>query len=55
MADAPLRRVSDDFLCCYCHIDLLGPIPEDIEVNFGLGPCARPHTLDHENMELERE
>ena len=54
MADAPLRRVNDACLCCYCHMDLRGPLPEDIAVTFGLRPCALPYTRDHEDMELAK-
>ena len=35
-------------------MDPLGPLPEDIAVNFGLRPCALPYTQDHERMELAK-
>ena len=35
-------------------MDLHGPLPEDIAVDFGLGPCALPYTRNNEHMELEK-
>ena len=34
-------------------MDLRGPLPGYIAVNFGLRPFALPYTQDHEDMELD--
>ena len=54
MTDAPLRRVTDACLWCYCEMDLRGPLPEYIAVNFGLKPCEITYTRDHEHMGLAK-
>ena len=54
MADTPIRHVSDACLWCYYQMDLLGQLPEDIALNFGLRPCALPYTRDNEHLELEK-
>ena len=41
-------------LWCYCRMDLIGTLPEDIAVLFGLIPCALPYARDHEQMEFEK-
>lgn len=28
-------------------------LPEDIEVNLGLKPCALPYTMDHEHIDID--
>ena len=35
-------------------MDMLGPLPEDITVSFGLRPFALPYTRDNERMELAK-
>ena len=35
-------------------MDLHGPPPRDIVVDFGLRPCALPYTPDHKHMEFAK-